>query len=404
MAIQSYQLRLKDLTGAQVAVFAGAGRGGGQGDLQSFSYQRRLRTVGSFTLYIDGNDDRIPLLKVINSQVEVWRRDPVAGLGWLASLPAWRRDARTLTTGWYKDFEGFIRAWNRGFTAEGRRVFVCQGRQYNDLLVGETVNYPTGDAGARKTGFPGAVAAEYVNENIGAGAGLDTEGLSRVRLGVTETVESDTAVAWSGDKANVNLVDVLQQLANYGPGDYMVVGIPQAPPSTATTFEFRWRGTRWGLDRTPGNAAGNVPCTFSVFNNNVTNVVFGYNALDEANAVYVAGQGQMDLRNFRSRASAQATAFNWSRRAVMRDARDTNANATLDARGDATLDEMRARYTAAFKVVQTSATRYGRDWDLGDLTRFVDEDGVDTDLKIVGVAVGVNSEGEESIAPEMQTE
>jgi len=398
MAIQTYQLRLKDLTGAQVAVFAGAGRGGGQGDLQSFSYRRRLRTVGSFTLYIDGNDNRIPLLKVINSQVEMWRRDPAAGLGWLASLPAWRRDDRTLVTGWYKDFEGFIRAWNRGFTAEGRRVFVCQGRQYNDLLVGETVNYPTGNAGARKAGLPGAVAAAYVNENIGAGAGLDVLGLSRVRLGVTETVESDTAVPWSGDKANVNLLDVLLELANYGPGDYMING------TGAATFEFRWRAPRWGLDRTPGNAAGNVPCTFSVFNNNVTDVVFGYNALDEANVVYVAGQGQMDLRNYRARASAQATAFNWSRRAVMRDARDTNANATLDARGDATLDEMRARYSAAFRVVQTSATRYGRDWDLGVLTRFTDEDGNDTDLKVIGVSVGVNSEGEENISPELQTE
>ena len=398
MAIQTYQVRVKDLSGNVVAIFAGAGRGGGQGDLQSLSYLRYLRTVGQFTLYIDGNDDRIPLLKVINSQVEIWRRDPVAGLAWLASLPSWQRDARTLVTGWYKDFEGFIRAWNRGFTAEGRRVFVCQGRQYNDLLVGETINYPKGSVQANKTGLPGAVAAEYVNENIGAGAGLDALGNSRVRLGVTEFVESDTAVAWSGDKANLNLLDVLQELAEYGPGDYMVVG------TGAATFEFRWRGTRWGLDRTPGNLAGNVPCIFSVFNNNVTDVAFGYNALDEANAVYIAGQGQLDLRKYRTRSTAQATAFNWSRRAVFRDARDTNVDATLDARGDAELEANRARYAASFKAVQTPATRYGRDWDMGVLARFIDEDANDYDLKVVGVHVDVNSEGVETIAPEMQSE
>ena len=140
MAIQTYQIRLKDLAGATVAIFAGTGRGGMQGDIQSISYQRRLKTLGQFTLYVDGNDDRIPLLKTINYQIEIWRRDPVAGLTWLAGLDAWRRDDRTTTTGWYKDFEGCIRAWNRGFTAEGRRVFVVQGRQYNDLLAGETVN------------------------------------------------------------------------------------------------------------------------------------------------------------------------------------------------------------------------------------------------------------------------
>ena len=398
MAIQTYQVRLKDLTGATVAIFGGAGRVGVSGGLQSLSYLRYLRTVGQFTLYLDGNDDRIPLLKVINSQVEIWRRDPVAGVAWLGGLDAWRRDAFTLATGWYKDFEGFIRAWNRGFTAEGRRVFVCQGRQYNDLLVGETINYPKTTAGADKTGLPGAVAAEYVNENIGAGAGLDAEGNSRVRLGVTEVVESDTAVNWSGDKGNVNLTDALVEIADFGPGDYMINGIGPAQ------FEFRWRATRWGRDLTPGNADGNVPCVFSVFNNNVTDQTFGYNSLDEANVCYVGGQGQGAARTYRTRSTADATAFSWSRRAVFRDARDAALNATLDARGDAELEASRARYEASFKVVQTTATRYGRDWDLGDLVRFTDEDGNDSNLKINGVSVSVNSEGQENITPDMETE
>ena len=115
-------------------------------------------------------------------------------------------------------------------------------------------------------------------------------------------------------------------------------------------------------------------------------------------------RARLDLRNYRTRASAAATAFNWSRRAVMRDARDTNVNATLDARGDGTLDEMRARYSASFKVVQSFSTRYGRDWDMGDLVRFTDEDGADFDLKVVGVNVGITSEGVETITPELQAE
>ena len=401
MAIQTYQVRVKDRDGATVAIFGGAGRGGVSGDLQSFHYLRRLRTVGQFTLYLDGNDDRLPLLKVINGQVEIWRRDPIAGLTWLGGLDSWRRDDFTLTTGWYKDFEGFIRAWRRGFTAEGRRVFVCQGRQYNDLLASETINYPktsVGPPGARKTGLPGAVAAAYVNENIGAGAGLDAEGNSRVRLGVTELVENDTAENWAGDRGNILLLDALQELAEFGPGDFAVLGIGPAQ------FQFRWRGTRWGLDRTPDNVPGNVPVTFSVFNNNVTDVAFGYSSLDEANAVYVAGQGEGLARTYRTRFTAEANAFNWSRRAVFRDARDTDVNAILDARGDAELEANRARYTASFRVVQTTSTRYGRDWDMGDLVHFVDEDGADTNLKVTGVHVAVSSEGVEKITPEMWTE
>jgi len=397
MAIQTYQVRVKDLTGATVAIFGGTGYGG-VGDLQSITYTRRLRTLGQFTLYIDGRDSRIDYLKTINAQVEVWRRDPQAGLTWLAALPSWQIDAYTATTGWYKDFEGFVRGWNRGYTDDGRRVFVAQGRGYNDILAGETVNYPKNSAQSEKTGTPGAVAAAYVNQNIGAGAGVDSQGLSRVRLGLTEFVESDTGVAWSGDKSYINLLDVLQELAQFGPGDYQVIGTGPA------TFQFRWRGTRWGLDCTPGNSAGNIPCVFSTANNNVSNVAYGYNALDEANVIYVQGQGSEALRKSRSRATAAATAFNWSRRAVSRDARDSNSNTVIDNRADSELDAMRARYYAKFDVRQTPATRYGRDWDLGYLVRFTDDDGNNYDLKINGVTVNMNQEGDETITPELEEE
>ncbi len=397
MAIQTYQVRVRDRTGAVVAIFAGAG-GHTDGGWSSLNYLRHLNSVGQFALYVDGADARIPYLKTLNAQIEVWRRDPLAGLGWLARLPSWRRDSRTAITGWYKDFEGFIRAWNRGFTAEGQRVFVCQGRQYNDLLLGETVNYSKGSTEAAKSGLPGAVAAEYVHENIGAGAGVDALGNSRVRLGVTEIVESDTVINWSGDRGNLNLLEALQELGDFGPGDFMVNG------TGAATFEFRWRGTRWGLDRMPGNAAENPLLVFSAAHHNITNVRFGYNALDEVNAVYLAGQGQRDLRKYRARASANAIAYNWSRRAVYRDARDTNNDAVLDARGDTVLETQRARYLARFEVLQTTATRYGRDWDLGDLGRFIDEDGANTAMQIRGVRVSLDAEGYVTITPQLETE
>jgi len=398
MAIQSYQIRLRDYTGAQVAVFTGSGRAVGQSSLRSFSYKRRVRTLGSFGFSLDGNDDRVPLLRNYNYQVEFWRRDPLAGLGWLATLPSWRVDSRTPITGWYKDFEGFIRGWKKGFNSDGRRYFYVQGRQYNDLLLGETVNYAKGTAEASKTGLPGAVAAEYVNENIGAGAGLDGVGNSRVRTGLTETVESDTAANWEGDQGNENLMDAALELAAYGPGDYMIVG------TGAATFEFRWRATRWGLDATAGNTGGVPPVIFSAQNGNAESVETGQSVLDEANAVYVGGQGQGALRNYRTRVTAQATAYEWSRRAVFRDARDTNADAALDARGDALLDEKRARGYAKFNVKQTTATRYGPDWDLGYLVTFDDDDGTTYDFKVWGVGVRMDENGNEFISPELAAE
>jgi hypothetical protein len=394
MALQTYQVRVRDNAGALVAVFAGAGNDG----WQSLTYTRRLNSLGQFALYLTLPDSRAAYLKTIGGQIEVWRRDPPAGTAWLAALPAWRRDAQTAVSGWYKDFEGFIRAWNSGFTTEGRRVLVCQGRQYNDLLAGETINFPADTPQSRKIGLPGAVAVAWVDENIGPLAGVDALGNSRVRTGLTATVESETANIWRGNRSNKLLLDVLQELGEFAPGDFMIVG------TGASQLRFIWRGTRWGLDRTPGNPLGTPPCVLSTLNNNVTSVTFGYNALDETNVVYVGGQGTGTGRTYLTAATPAATAGNWLRRAVFRDARDTDNAATLEARAAAELEDGRVKYRASFTVLQTTATRYGRDWDLGDLLRFVDEDGTPRNLQVRGIQVSLNSEGEETINPELRDE
>jgi len=398
MAIQTYQIRLKDYNGAPATTFTGYGRGAGQSALRSFSYTRRVRTLGTFNFLIDGTDSRIPTLKNINYQVEFWRRDPLAGLAWLSGLPSWRVDDRTLITGWYKDFEGFIRGYKSGFDQDGARFFYVQGRQYNDLLAGETVNYPLGTTQATKSGLPGAVAAEYVNENIGAGAGLDQLGDSRVRTGLIESVESDTANVWDGNQSNENLMDVVMELAEFAPADYMIVGTGPA------TFTFVWRGTRWGLDRTLGNTGGLPPMVFSAKNYNTQSLETGYSALDEYNAVYTGGQGQGAARTYVTRSTAQATAFNWSRRAFFRDARNISDVKALGDRGDVELYKTRARTYAKFEARQTESTRYGRNWDLGDLLQFADEEASLFSMKCWGVKVRVDSNGRETITPELSEE
>jgi len=143
---------------------------------------------------------------------------------------------------------------------------------------------------------------------------------------------------------------------------------------------------------------------FSAKNFNTETVEVGQSVLDEINAVYAAGQGQANLRNYRTRVTAAATAYEWSRRAAFRDARDTNDNAALDDRADAELDNLRSRKYAKFNVIQTTATRYGRDWDLGYLTTFEDDDGTEYDFKVWGVGVRVDSDGNTFITPELVEE
>ena len=64
MANPTYRVVLREpVGGAKRAVFVGRGRYGpgttNDGSLAALNFWRRLRTAGSFTLYIDGQDDRI---------------------------------------------------------------------------------------------------------------------------------------------------------------------------------------------------------------------------------------------------------------------------------------------------------------------------------------------------------
>ena len=93
MAEITYQVRLKDTSGARVATFVGR-RHGLPGGLWGFNYNKRLRTPGQYTVRIDGNDARIDLFE-LDCQMEFWRRDTRAALDW------------------YKDFEGFHRSYDK---------------------------------------------------------------------------------------------------------------------------------------------------------------------------------------------------------------------------------------------------------------------------------------------------
>jgi hypothetical protein len=387
MAEPTYYLRLKDQTGAQVAIFSGAGRGETGGGLQSFTYRKRLRTPGSHTVRIFGDDDRIPLLDLdeadtLDSQFEFYRRDPQGGLDW------------------YKDFETFHRGMDTNSGAEGRLTFTSYGVGYNTLLLAETILWPAGSAEAKKTGAAETVAKEFVDENIGPSA-LAASGRFRDGnlSGVTIEADAGTGNTWSGGRTFKNLIDVLVELAEIGPGDYWMIGNGDA------AFEFQWRDTRWGDDKTQGNAAGNPPVVFSENNQNATNISYNYQRQNEINTCDVLGGGQGANRQHVSRTSGGESDSPWARRAIARDARDEVDTTILQTRGDEVVDKNRPRRLITFDAMQTTSTRYGRDWDVGDLVTVIAPiTAAIIDVKIIGVTVTMDSGGNESITVETEEE
>ena len=387
MAETLYQVRVRDTSGNQIAIFAGAGRGDTGGGMQAFSYRKRVRTPGSWWMQIAGNDERINLIELntgLNFIFEFWRRDPVGGLGW------------------YRDFSGLHRFDNFRQVAEGREIFVVRGRGLNDLLGGEPIfkDDPADMTWAEKTGPAENMAKAYVRENLGALA-------SAARyLGPTFTVQADggTGLTWGGSRGYKQLFDVLVELADFAPGDFNVVDLSTINQTPA--FQFQWAAGQWGLDKTKLNGV-RPPVIFGVQRKNATNIDYTYSRLDEANVVYTGGGNWRDFRKTVTRTATNIlpgdttwSTTNWGRRAVFRSSQDNGSGDMID-KADETLYKMRPRTSFAFETNTSINTRYGRDWDWGDLVT-VEHKGREINQKVVGVIVAVGMDGNVTIAPEME--
>lgn len=369
-----YQVWLKDYDGSRIAIFAGTGRE--TGGLQSLRFEKLLRHAGQCIVEIDGTDERIEYFQT-DCQVEVWRQDTIGGLSW------------------YKVFEAFHRGDEWRQDESGRDIYVSTGQHYNILLTAEPIRYASGSIYVNKSGPCETVAKEYTDENIGPSATSPPRDSAGVMPGLTIEADGATGADWEGGRANKNLLDVLVELADYAPADFMIVG------TGAATFEFQWRESQWGEDRTWGNAAGIPAVVFDPLLGNCRNVLYTYDRTSETNVCYVLGQGAGEDRRVVTRTSGAETDSPWNRRAVARDARNTYETDALNDKGDDVLDKSRARVRTQVDVAQTTATRFGRDWDIGDLVTVHYRD-ISVNQKIIGARVEVSNDGSEVITAMME--
>ncbi|GAG50405.1 unnamed protein product, partial [marine sediment metagenome] len=221
-------------------------------------------------------------------------------------------------------------------------------RGYNDLLVSEPILYAAGSAQSSKSAAAETVAKEFVNENIGPGAGLDGLGVSRVRPGLTVEADAASGDTWTGRRAYQNLSDVLLEVAEFATADYMIEGTND-DDSGPTSFEYRWRDGQWGEDKTRGNTAGpggepNPAVVFSPWLGTVQSQTVRENKLDDINVCYVAGPGIGAARVVDTVSNAVAESSDpWARRAVMRDAKDEGRATAREDRGNEVLNKFKAK-------------------------------------------------------------
>ena len=156
-----------------------------------------------------------------------------------------------------------------------------------------------------------------------------------------------------------------------------------------------------GIDRTKGNADGNVPVIFSQQLSNINRVDYERNVENHCNVAYVAGEGEGNDRKWYEisiNQNEQQIANNWERSELWVDARDIQSE---DDEGNKLTEEQykvlinqRAEEKAVENDIQESYEAtvitknkryvYGKDYFLGDFVTVVDTQlGLEFDVQII---------------------
>lgn len=349
-----YKVRVYDRTGTLTHEIV---------DFYALAYSKRVNAPGMLTISLNGAHAVVSTI-ALDYQVEVWRRSVAEGIAW------------------YCDFYGLFRDAQRAAGDGGNVVatLFCPGQM--SLLGRSIVGYRTGVAD--RSEFTSAKAETIAKTLVLYNATTSgTTGDGRVR-DVTLSGISNQADGATGNTLDVacsfqNLLSALQEISAVGGGDFDLI------KTGGATWQYRWYAGQRGTDRS-------ASVVFSLAYGNMASPVLRYNAIDERTVAIVGGQGEEDARAVVVRTGAN---YNAAYNAVETfvDGRNYTTTAGLNAQGDRQLSDSQARVSLEFDVLQTTATTYGQEYDLGDLVKAVFAEYSAT-KKIIGVSVSVTLSGE----------
>jgi len=364
-----YQIQLKDTAGAQVALFD---------HFKELNFTHRVNSPSTITLKLDGNDERVNLFTP-DSIIEVLRSDLARGLDW------------------YTEIAGFHRKPDDSIEENSEANFLSTAVGYLDLIRRRGIAWYKGTPQAEKAGTGEALIKEFVHENAGTGA---TTGAGRLGYGVTQGLSVQTnlegGLAWQGERAYRNLLEIIQEIG-------LATGVYFDVVSTgAATFEFRTYTGQRGIDRRQYdlvnglNPAGNPPVIFSVEHGSLGDITYSLDRISEANAIFVLGEGARDARFIWEEIDVDAiNASPWNRVEIFRDASNEGTEfEKLQSLGQAVLQEMKAEeILSTRKVLQLENLLYGLHYYWGDYVT-LNFRGNDYHMPIIGVQGKVDDNGE----------
>jgi hypothetical protein len=343
-------------------------------DFTALAYIGRENSPGSLTFAIRGDH---PLLADLADfwQFEVWRKPEGQA--------------------WYRDFVGiYLADFSWTFGDQSRFVAVCPG--ILSLLSMREIGYYANYTGRTKFSTTPAesIMKSLVTYNATSAA---TTANGRKRNG-TAWPASRITVQADGAGGNVldwycfgeNLLKALQRLAPVAGGAFDLV------KTAADAYEFRWYAGQRGADRT-------AEVIFAIERGNMANVAYR-GQRDQATVGMGWGRGEEAARDYVTRTGPNYSAEKDIEMFVNGQNVEEGDTAGLSAQVDKALDKAKAVRSFSFQALQSPQTLYGVHYGVGDLVTAVNPaTGEAITLKVASVAVTLDQDGNERVAPEFVT-
>lgn len=344
----SYEVRIYSPAGVAMERLLGSS-GDGTTNVNAgwlgLSYAKGVNEIGTGAFSINVDSGALDALQVdgdpiLDAQVEFWRRDDENGIE-----P-------------YCDFFGFQRDRHYDTDEDGTTTYTALLEEQSDYLRRSIVSYR---ANVANRSLFSAVATETILKTLvtrnatSAGTTADGRDNNVDAWGAFISVAADTAAGTSQTLSCMGdiLYEVVQRVANAGGLDFSLV------KTGARAWQFR-TAALLGTDRS-------ASVTFALQYGNMRNPSLHSNRRSEKTRVIVGGQGVDTARAMRTRTGANYHATTNSYE-LFHNGSQYTTNAGLDSAGDERLEELRARDTLSFDVIQVPSTLYGLHYFLGDKT------------------------------------
>lgn len=357
----NYEVWLSTSTGTRLALLD---------NFISLKYVRAVNTVGAFSVTLPPGINRSLLQR--DQMIEIWRG--VDG-----------HNARLEFLGLIRE----IQIAERNFI----RTITLSGADGNSLLENRIVAYAANNDKAKVSGLADNAMKLAVRENLGASC-TDTE---RDLSGYGLTVAPNNSLGPTIEKRYAwdRMIDVLRDFADmaYEEGTRLYFDmVPRIVSNTQLSWQFETYANQPGADRTYDS--GN-PTVFSSEWGNLINPTLSYDWRDEKAVCYVGGKGEEENRLVSEVKSTATIDYSpWARREFFYNASNQTSTASAHNKmGKRLLRAKRGRTNFTGQLLSTPQTRYGIEWNMGDLVT-ASFDGRQFDGLVSPVSVTVDRSGE----------